>query len=141
MTCESKLRTLAAANAGLQAIFGTNPFRYFDTQLPQNQAYPSMVVWRVSTAIDTLMDSGYSKFTQPRLQFDIRHPDPEAARAAASAVIAFLNTVDLAVSGGVVNGRQAPCFVLNQRTGLDYALQPPVSIQTLDVRVYNFEEA
>lgn len=141
MTCEAKLRTLAAANAGLQAIFGTTPFRFFDTQLPQNQVYPSAVVWRVSTIIDYRMTSGYNKFTQPRLQIDIRHPDPEQARAAAAAVIAFLGTVNLAVVGGSVTSPQAPCFVLNQRTGLDEALQPPVSIQTLDVRVFNLEEA
>lgn len=140
MTCEAKLRTLAAADAGLQAIFGTAPFRFFDTQLPQNQAYPSAVVWRVSTATDYRMDSGYSKITQPRIQIDVRHPDPEQARSAAAAVIHFLGTVNLAVTGGVVNGKQSPCFVLNQRTGLDFALQPPTSIETLDVRVMNLEE-
>jgi hypothetical protein len=143
MTCEAKLRTLAAANAGLQAIFGTAPCRFFDTQLPQAQAYPSAVVWRVSTAIDYRMDSGYSKMTQPRLQIDVRHPDPEQARAAASAVIDFLGTVNLAVTGGAVTpaAKQAPCFVLNQRTAMDFQLQPPVSVQTLDVRVFNLEEA
>lgn len=140
MTCEVKLRTLAAADAGLQAVFGTAPFRWFDTQLPQNQPYPSAVVWRVSTAINYLMNVGGVNITEPRLQIDIRHQDPELARTAAKAVIAFLGTVNLAVAGGVVNGRQAPCFVLNQRTALDFQLQPPVSVQTLDVRVMNLEE-
>lgn len=87
------------------------------------------------------MDSGINKFTQIRLQLDIRHPDPEQARAAASAVIDFLNTLNLAVTGGSVTSHQAPCFILNQRTGLDYQLQPPVSVQMLDIRMWNLEEA
>ena len=143
MTCEAKLRTLAAANATLQGIFGTSPFRWFDTQLPQGQAYPSAVVWRVSTVTDYRMDSGYSPYTQPRLQIDIRHPDPEQARAAAAAVIDFGKTVNLAVTGGAVTpaAKQAPFFVLNQRTSLDFQLAPPVSVETLDIRVFNLEEA
>ena len=139
-TAEAKLRTLAAADAVLQGIFGTAPCRWFDTQLPPGQGYPSAVVWRVSTQIDYLMNSGFSRYTQPRIQIDIRHTDPEQARAAAAAVILFLETLNLAVTGGQVNGPQAPCFVLNQRTALDYALQPPVNVQTLDVRLFNLEE-
>lgn len=89
------------------------------------------------------MDTGINKYTQIRLQLDIRHTDPEQARACASAVIDFLNTVNLAVTGGAVTptAKQAPVFILNQRTGLDYQLQPPVNVQTLDIRLWNLEEA
>lgn len=143
MTCEAKLRTLANADATLQGIFGTSPFRWFDSQLPQGQNYPSAVVLRVSTAFSSTQDGGIIKITQPRLQIDIRHPDPEQARAAASAVIDFLNTLDLAVSGGAVTpaAKQAPCFVLNQRASLDFELAPAMPVQMIDLRVYNFEEA
>lgn len=144
MTCEAKLRTLAAANTSLQALLGTSPFRWFDTSLPQDiGVYPSVVVARVSTVFDSRMDTGISKYTWPRFQLDIRHTDPEQARACASAIIDFLNTVDLAVTSGAIMppAKQAPCFILNQRTALDYELQPPVNVQTLDVRVMNFEEA
>jgi hypothetical protein len=125
----------------LQGIFGpAGGFRWYDTQLPPGQGYPSAVVWRVSTAINYLMNAGGVNITEPRLQIDIRHTDPEQARAAAAAVIAFLGTVNLAVTGGQVNGHQAPCYVLNQRSALDYQMQPPTAVQTLDVRVMNLEE-
>lgn len=146
-SAEVKLRTLATADTTMQAIFGDgvdpDSLRWFDTQLPQDQEYPSVVVRRVSTVINYTNDGLGQEISEPRFQFDIRHPQYDAARTFAAAVIDFLNTVDLTIPGGGAvkpAAAQAPTFVLNQRSGLDYELTPPVGVQTLDVRLFNLEE-
>ena len=142
-TAEVKLRTLAAANAPLIALLGTgaagDPFRWWDTQHVQGSALPAVTVRRVSTAIDYRM-TGRNLIDQPRFQIDVRAADPENARAVAKAILLFLDALNLAVTGGTVTGKQAPCFVLNQRDSMDFNLTPPVWVQTLDVRLYNIEE-
>lgn len=142
MTAEVKLRTLAAADASLQAIFGTSPFRWWDSQLVQGSAFPSCVVRRIST-VRMYQLEGLNQMSQPRFQFDIRHPDPETARAAAKAVIAWLSTIDLASNAQFGSPQttppQFPCYLLNERTGMDYQLQPPIFVESLDVRVFNLE--
>src|SRR5262249_6064495 len=107
MTAEAKLRSLASADTTLQGLFGTAPFRWFDTRPPLNQAYPNVAVLRVSTAIDYDHDRGRVLIDQPRFQLDVRDLDPETARSAAKAILAFLDTLNLAVAGGAVGGRQS----------------------------------
>lgn len=140
-TAEVKLRTLAAANAGLQAFLGSPPnvFRWWDTQHVQGSTLPGVTARRISTATDYRM-TGRNPFDQPRFQLDVRAADPEVARSVAKAVLAFLDTLNLAVTGGTVTGKQAPCFVLNQRAGMDFQLNPPVFVQSIDVRMWNLEE-
>ncbi len=142
MTAEVKLRTLAAANPTLQGYLGTPPavFRWWDTQHNQGSTLPGVTVRRVSTAIDYRMTPPGNNINTPRFQIDVRDTDPEHGRSVAAAIIAFLSTLNLAVTGGTVTGKQAPSFVLNIRDGLDYNLTPPVWTQSLDVRLYNLEE-
>ncbi len=139
-TAEVKLRTLAAANTTLQGYLGTAPFRWWDTQHNQGSTLPGVTVRRVSTAIDYRMTPPGNNINTPRFQIDIRDPDIEEGRAIGKAIIAFLNTLDLAVAGGTITGKQAPSFVLNIRQGMDYNLTPPVPTLSLDVRLYNLEE-
>lgn len=139
-TAEVKLRTLAAANTTLQGYLGTAPFRWWDTQHNQGSTLPGVTVRRVSTAIDYRMTVPGNNINTPRFQIDIRDQDIEHGRAIGSAIIAFLSTLNLAVTGGTVTGRQAPSFVLNIRQGFDYNLTPPVPTLSLDVRLFNLEE-
>lgn len=142
MTAESKLRLLASSDTALQAIFGTSPFRWFDTGLVQRQAFPSVVVRRVST-IRRYTHDGLNQMSQPRFQIEIRHPDSETARVAAKAVITFLGTADLASNAQfgspVTTPRQYPSFLLNQMTRTDFQMAPPVWVEVLDVRMFNLE--
>ncbi len=142
MTAETKLRTLAAADTALQAIFGTAPFRWWDTGLVQKSAFPSVVVRRIST-IRQYTHDGLNVMSQPRFQFEVRHPDSETARAAAAAVITFLGTADLASNAQfgspVTTPRQYPSFVLNQMTRTDSSLLPPVWVEVIDARMFNLE--
>jgi hypothetical protein len=141
-SAEVKLRTLAAANAGLQAFLGTPPalFRWYDTQHVQGSALPAVTVRRVSTSIDYRLSPPGNNINNPRFQIDVRDADPEHGRSVAVAIIAFLNVLNLAVAGGTVSGKQAPTFLLNIRDGLDFNLTPPVWTQSLDVRLFNLEE-
>lgn len=151
MTPEAKLRTLAAASSALQAYFGTTPFRWFDTQLPQGQISSGacVVVKRVST-VRTYQQTGLQDLSQPRFQIDVLAPntvnaeaDPESGRAAAAAVITFLGTINLASTdqfgSPTITPPNFPNFVLNQRDGMYFQLQPPCFVQSIDIRVFNLE--
>lgn len=145
MTAETKLRTLASADAALQLIFGTPLFRWFDKQLPQGYIQRGACARVISVSTAPLYEmAGLNPMNRIRFQIDVLHLDPEAARAAASAVILFLNTgADLASNAQfgspTVTPRQFPNFILSQRGGMDYREQPPVHVETIDVRVYNLE--
>lgn len=150
MTAEVKLYTLASANASLQAVFGTPVFRWFDTQIPQGVVVPGDTaqsaaarLLRVST-VRSYIQTGLVNLSAPIFQLDILHPLAETARAAMSAVIAWLGTIDLAgtyqFGSPVTTPPQFPCFVLSQRGGLAYEFEPPVFVQSLDFRLYNLEE-
>lgn len=159
MTAEVKLRSLAMANATLQADLGAPPqqFRWFDTTLPQGlvQHGTCVRVLRVSTVwlyAQSLPPGGSPAITppggllnlsQPRFQIDVMDIDPEKARAVASDIIAFMATADLAsyaqFGSPAVTPRQFPNFLLNQRHGADFQEQPPISIETLDYRVFHLE--
>jgi hypothetical protein len=135
-TAEVKLRTAAAANVPLQGYLGTAPFRWFDTQLPQNQM-PSgtcVRVQRVST-VRPYSFAGIQNVSWPRFQIDVLDPDPELGRTVAKAIIQFFKTAAF----GNISG-QAANFVLNQREGMDFQLQPPVFVHSIDVRIFNLEE-
>lgn len=144
MTPQVKLRTLAAANAGMQSRFGTNPMRYFDIQLDQEQVQngPCLRARRISQVFLHSHD-GLNKIDGPLFQFDILDLDPETARAAAYDVIAFLQTVDLSTNaqfGSPVTTPTAhPVIILNQRSGLEPVPDPPVWVESLDVRFINLE--
>ncbi len=139
-TAEVKLRTLAAANTTLQGfLLGGGVFRWYDTQHVQGSPLPAVTVRRVSTATDYRM-VGRNPFDRPRFQIDVRDGDPEHGRTVSAAILAFLDALNLAVTGGTVTGKQAPTFLLNQRDGMDYRLNPPVWTQSLDVRLWNLEE-
>ena len=149
MTLEAKLRTLAAADPTLAGIFGSGSplvFRWFDTQLTQQAVETGIcaVALRVSTRL-IYVQEGLLTLTQPRVQIDVVDLiDPEACRAAAAAIIAWLRTVDFASNaqfGSIATTpTQYPNFVLNQRGGMYFQVQPPAYVQSLDLRIFNLEE-
>lgn len=146
MTGEVKIRTLAAADATLQPYFGTGPFRWFDRQIPPEYIDKGACVrlLRVSTIRSHTMQ-GITHLSAPRFQIDVLSIDPETARAAASAIIAWLQTISLAqnnqFASPVTSPPQHPNLVLNQRAGMEPRIsgKPVVYVETLDVRVYNLE--
>lgn len=145
MTCEVKMRTLAAADTSMQAVFGSGPFRWFDRQLQPGyiQSGSCVRVRRVST-VRGYSQQGLQSLDQILFQFDVLNLDSEAARTAAAALIAWLGTVNFAsdqqFASPVTTPRQFPNFVVNQRAGMEPRTQPPVYVEITDVRIYNTEE-
>lgn len=145
-TAEAKLRILAKADASLQAVFGAPPnaFRWFDTQEVPNYITqgPCVRVLRVSTVRPYSM-AGIQNLSQPRFQFDVLARDAETSRQAAASLIDWLGTISLAENNQFASPPttppQFPCFVLNQRGGMEPGTTTPVWCQSLDVRIYNLE--
>ena len=50
MTLKAKLFAQASAFAELQALLGTNPFRWYDVQLSQTATFPAVVANQISAA-------------------------------------------------------------------------------------------
>lgn len=153
MTCEAKLRTLAQQDAILQTFFFTGgQIRWFDRQLPPGYLAVGKScarVLRISTirlyAHETATQRTQNAQSYVRLQIDILDFDAERARAAATAVIDWLTTaVDLSSNdqfgSPVTSSMRRPNQILNQRVGMEYKIQPPAYVETLDVRVINIEE-
>lgn len=144
LTPEVKLRTLASGDVTLQGYLGTGPFRWFDRQVPQGY-YPKTCVRirRISTLI-LYEQRGLHPLDQPRFQLDVLDPDPEKARAVAAYIIqTFLTGISLAQNNQfgspVTTPPQFPNFVLNQRAGMDYQMQPPAYVESIDFRAWNTE--
>jgi hypothetical protein len=146
---ETKLRTLASANATLQGDLGTSPFRWFDRRLVQGALTPPnpitgpvpnttcVRVLRVSTGQDGFYNQGgQGNIEQPRIQIDVLDYDPEIARQVAADIIAFLSSVSL-MSATPTNPTQCTNFRLNQRAGIEFQLDPPAYVETLDYRIWN----
>ena len=142
---ETKLRTLASANAILAVDLGTSPFRWYDRRLVQGALAPPnptmtgpttcVRVLRVST-IPLYSQGGLQTEEHVRLQIDVIDYDPETARQVAADIDTFLAGVSF-MSATPTNITQAPNFKLGQRAGMEYQLDPPAYVETLDYRVWN----
>lgn len=152
MALEEKLVSLARTEPTLQAYFGSGPYRIFDRQLPQKyiENGPTLSIQRVSTAPRIYTQSGIINQSEPRIQFVVRAlrtatttDAPVTARAAKAAIIAWLCTVSFANTNNFDSPATAPPhspnFVLNEWSGMDYALEPPAYVERFDVRSYNLE--
>lgn len=152
VTLESKLVALASADATLQSLFGAPPnvFRFFDRQLAQTYYAEGLCCsFRRVSEVRTYTQYGLMNLSQPRIQFDVRaspryvNGAPEAARNAMNALITWLGTVSFAENNDFDSPPTAPphspIFILNQRAGMDYQLNPPVYVESFDVRIFNLE--
>ena len=146
MVAEQKLRTLASQDATLQGIFGTAPFRWQDTQLQPGyiQRGTCARVLRVSTVYMHCM-AGMMNVEQVRFQIDVLDLDSEKARAAATALDAWFETVSFMSDAQFGSPPVAPSppsyanFKLNQRHSIDYALAPPLQpyCEMLEYRIFS----
>jgi len=143
-SAELKIRDLASANTTLQADLGTAPFRWFDRQIAQGQANngPCVSVQRIST-VRAYNQGGLMPLSAIRLQINIVSYSAETARQVAADVAAFMATFDLTNPGAyaspVYASNHTPNFLVNERAGMFYQLQPPAYVETQDWRIYNVE--
>jgi hypothetical protein len=131
---KSRIWAAASANAGLQALLGTNPFRLFDVQLPQNPApmFPAVTMFQVSKPRDFTV-SGRLVTATARMQFTVygTGADSENASAVVAALIAFFDS--LGGDGWGVIG------IANDRDGGIAQTAPLTYTRTLDVMVFDDE--
>lgn len=153
MTAEVKMRTLAQLDATVSSYLldsGNGTFRWFDRQLQPNyiKSGTCVRVLRVSTvflhAKETPTRTNLLDLEQPRFQLDVLDYNAETARAAASAIKDWLNTVDFSSNAQFASPPTSPSrrpnFILNQRAGMDFSLQPPVYVETIDFRIFDLQE-
>lgn len=133
---EARLRTAAAAFPGLTALLGSSPFRWYDTQLAQDSAFPAITVLLVS---DVLMYSlqGILQTSWSRVQFTIWDIDPESARNVEAELMLFLAQFN---GDGVMISFSPPVcknFILTRRSGFYAQTQPPNYWRTVDAKIFN----
>jgi hypothetical protein len=141
-SAEAKIRTLAAADATLQGIFGTGPFRWFFVREPQGYLSQGTVcrVRRVSAVYDYVQD-GIICIEQVRLSFDCLDQSQESARDALSAVENFLGTIDLMSDNQFLSppqpGAQFANFRLSERSAIEIQIKQQIYVWSADYRVFN----
>lgn len=152
MTAEVKIRTLAQTSTALQGFFGEDSgiFRWFDRQLAPGYISRGTCarVRRVTTVLrhakETRTARSVCRQTQPLFQIDVLDYDPERARSAVAAISDWLGEVDFSsdaqFASPPTSPKRHPNAVLNQRAGMEPLLQPPVYVETIDVRIFNLEE-
>jgi hypothetical protein len=152
MTAEAKIRNLARQDATLQSYFlGTNgTFRWFDMQEQPGYIGQGTCarVLRVSTLFmqthETQQYRSLNQMQQPRFQIDVLDYDSERARSAAAAIIDWLARVDFSsdaqFASPVTSPTRHPHQILNQRSGMIPQTQPPVWVQSIDVRITDLQE-
>lgn len=130
------LRTAAAAYPALSALLGTNPFRFYDTQLVQGSAYPAIVTYQVSDVKDysvtARLVTGWT-----RVQFTIWGGQADPGQAAAEQVLqALLPFLDQFNGTGIPNQIIYPNNVVNVRRGLFAETDPPIFQRLVDVKIF-----
>lgn len=135
---EEKIRTAASANAALQALLGTTPFRWFGPQAPQGSVQP---------LVEVLMVDGPPQYSTTallitckyRIQFTIWDTNLERARSVETAIIQFLTTFN-AYNAGDSSPIQRN-WVVNRRSGKSQAQTDPITYwRTLDAMIWNNEQ-
>ena len=150
MTLEAKIVMLAQSDPTLQSLFGTSPMRLFDRQLPQTYyALGLCCSFRRISEVRTYTQFGLMNLSQPRIQFDVWasphyvNGAAEAARNAMNALVTWLGTVSFAENNDFDSPPtvppHSPNYILNQRAAMDFQLEPPVYVETLDARIFNLE--
>jgi hypothetical protein len=141
-SAEAKIRTLAAANATMQTIFGAGPFRWFFVREPQGYIEQGTVcrVRRVG-AVYTYAQNGRFCFEQARIQFDVLDQSQETARDALTSLEAFLGTVDLMnpnqFNSPPTSGAQFANFILSERSTIEVQIKQQIYAWSVDYRIWN----
>ena len=134
---KAKLFAAAKVNAGLTALLGTTPFRWFDTQLPQQAAFPAVVVYNVSNPRDYVL-TGQMSTSKTRVQFTVYGTgnDSQNADAVVSALQAFLLGFN---AYGLPNLPANDNQIVGDRDGGIAATQPLTYQRFVDVMILNDE--
>jgi Protein of unknown function (DUF3168) len=134
---KDKIRAAAIATPALTALLGTNPFRFFDTQLPQGSAFPAVVVQIISGgksyALNTRLATGFS-----RVQFTIWSTNTAAGYASQAALeIALANFLDGLNLVGIAGLSQYSNIIVDTRDGFYAQTQPGNPLKQIDAMIFS----
>lgn len=135
---QSRIRTAAAAYPALAALLGSNPFRWFNDQLPQGQAFPAVVVTQISGA-PTYVVTGRLRTGWTRLQFLIWGGKADAGAQAREAVeAALLSFLDQWSGGiGIAGLQQYPNLVVSQRDSIYTQTDTAIYQRVTDAQIFS----
>lgn len=136
---KAKLFAAASEDAGLQALLGTSPFRWFDTQLPQQAEFPAVVAFIVSNPADYVI-TGRMSTSWARVQLTVYGTgnDSENASLVVNALQDFLATFNAI---GVPELPVYPNRIVGDRDGGVAQTQPLTYQRFVDVQILNDENA
>ena len=142
-SCEKRMRELAMADAGLMALLGSNPFRWFDRQLPPGyiEKGACMRVTRVSS-VSNYVQEGPLALEMIRFQFDAIDFEAEVARDLARALGDWFTTVSFMSDAQFLSPPATPInypnFQLNQRSSIERPETGAIYyVESQDWRVFN----
>jgi hypothetical protein len=127
------LRTAAASFAGLTALLGTSPFRWWDTQLVQGSALPAVVTQLVAGS-KTYTFAGRLPTGFSRVQFTIWADNPVSAANVEAQLTAFL---DQFAGNGISGLVQYPNSIVMQRQSVFQETQPPKYQRITDAQIFS----
>jgi hypothetical protein len=136
---KAKIYAGASANAGLQALLGTSPFRWFDQRLEQGTTFPAVVVKVVSNG-RSYVGSGLMPTGWSRVQFDVygSGDDSENAELVVNAISDFLESFDaIGIPGQVAY----PSNIVADRDAGVASTQPMTYLRIVDVMMFSNADA
>ncbi len=134
MSLKSRIFAAASVDAGLIALLGSNPFRWWDQQLQQGAGFPAVVMEMIGAPRDYVA-SGTMPTGWTRMQFRVygEGTDSENANEVVDALDAFLRTLDLI---GLPNSPAFPNLIVND---IDFGIvqtQPYTYMRLLDTKLF-----
>jgi len=136
---KDKIRAAAIATPALTAILGTNPFRWFDTQLVQGSAFPAVVVQIISDAEVYTMNRRLNGVGGPtRVQYTLWGVNTAAGQTALAnleaALQEFWDGLDLV---GVPGLTQYSNHIVGARDGFVALPKPGNMLRLIDVMTFS----
>lgn len=132
-TLEVLLRTQASAFAGLTALLGTVPFRWWDDTLQQGSAYPAIVVQLISNPA-SYCNLGRLPTSWARYQFSIWDTDAERARQVESQLYDFFDVFNAV---GPSNLPAYPVQIVNDRQSVLPNPEPKRFLRIVDAMIFS----
>ena len=134
---KDRIRAAAIATPALTSLLGTNPFRWYDTQLSQGSAFPAVVVQIISSA-KTYNVAGRMPNGNNRVQFTIWGANTAAGMAAMAnvetALATFLDGLNLVGIPGLI---QYQNLIVGARDGWVALPQPGNPLRLIDAMCYS----
>ncbi len=127
-----KLRQAAIYFTPLTGVLGTNPFKWYNTQLYEGSAYPAIPAQQVSS-VPVYSISGRNPLARARVQFTIWEGQrPDDTNSVLEALREFLDSFS-----AVGNPTQFANQIINERDGLYPGTQPGIFQTMVDAYIYN----